>query len=141
MFITRGTRHDKADLKELLDGHGWTEVNLDEGTAFIARDGAIAGCVRITEVAPQILMVDDVLVREDKQGQGIGRALMQAAMNARGGTMYLVCHQERLRFYEHLGFTELSPDDIPEAALDYMRKVGDHPQPPDHPRHFYLTAR
>ena len=141
MFITRATRHDKADLKELLDEHGWTDVNLDEGTAFIARDGTIAGCVRIVEVAPQTLMVDDVLVREDKRQQGTGRALMQAAMNARGGSMYLVCHADRIRFYEHLSFKQLPPEEIPEAALEYMRKVGDHPQPPDHPQHFYMKAR
>ena len=140
MFVTRATRHDKADLEELLDGHGWGDSNLDEGTAFIARDGLVVGCVRLIEVAPQTVVVDDVLVKEGRRGEGIGRQMMQAAMNARGGTLYLCCHEDRLRFYSHFGFEPIGIKQAPEDVVDYWRKVDDYPTPEGH-EHFFLKAR
>ncbi len=140
MFVTRATRHDKADLKELLDGHGWGDSNLDEGMAFIARDGLVVGCVRLIEVAPQTVVVDDVLVKEGRRGEGIGRQMMQAAMNARGGTLYLCCHEDRLRFYSHFGFEQIGIEQAPEAVVDYWKKVEDYPTPEGH-EHFFLKAR
>lgn len=140
MFITRATRHDKADLKELLEAHGWGNANLDEGAAFIAREGRIIGCVRLIEVEPQVLVVDDVLVQEDRREEGIGRRLLQAAMNSRRGTLYLCCHEERLNFYRHFGFQQIAIDDAPESARAYWEKVGDHPTPPDHV-HYFMKAR
>lgn len=140
MFITRSTRHDKEDLRKLLEGHSFNDVNLDEGVAYIARDGEIVGCARLVEVAPQTLVVDDVLVAEDRRGEGIGARLMQTAMNSRGGTLYLCCHPERLAFYGRLGFSEVAIEDVPTDVVEYWRKVDDYPTPPDHD-HRFLKAR
>lgn len=140
MLITRATRHDRSDLAELYEGHGWNEVDLAEGVAFIARDGKIAGAVRIIEVEPQTLVVDDVLVREDKRAGGLGRNLMQAAMNSRGGTMYLCCHEETIPFYAKLGFAQLDRTELPGSVEQYLDKVGDLNPGPDHV-HYFLKAR
>ncbi len=140
MFITRATRHDKADLRELLETNDWGDSNIDEGTAFIARDGRIAGCIRLIEVEPGALVLDDVLVREDRRGQGIGRSLMNAVMNSRGGTLYLCCHADVLDFYRRFGFEEITIDDAPEPVVEYWRKVDDYPTPPGHVHHF-MKAR
>ena len=140
MFVTRATRHDKADLQAFLDAHGWTGANLEEGSAFIARDGAVVGCVRLIEVASGTVVVDDVLVKEGRRGEGIGRRLLQAAMNATGGTMYLSCHEENLEFYSHFGFEPIDIEDAPVSVVDYWRKVDDYPTPEGHV-HFFLKAR
>lgn len=140
MFVTRATRHDKSDVKELLDAHGWGEANLDEGVAFIARDGAVVGCVRLVEVERSTVVVDDVLVKEGRRGEGIGRQLVQAAMNAKGGTMYLACHEDRLPFYSHFGFAPIDIQEAPESVVDYWRRVDDYPTPEGHV-HFFLRAR
>ncbi|MFN2525565.1 MAG: GNAT family N-acetyltransferase [Actinomycetota bacterium] len=140
MLITRSTRHDKEDLRKLLADHGSEGVDLDEGVAFVARDGDLIGCVRLVEAAPQIVVVDDVLVAEGNRGQGVGERLMRAAMNSRGGTLFLCCHAERIAFYVRLGFAEVEIADVPEEVVDYWRKVDDYPTPPDHVHHF-LKAR
>lgn len=142
MFITRGTRHDKDDIRELLATREWDNADLNEGKSFIARDGKVIGHVRVVEVEPQVVVVDDVLVAEDRRGDGIGTDLMKAAMLAQGGTMYCCCHEDRIAFYERLGF-ELLPngfDDAPESAQQYWRKVEDYPTAPDHV-HYFLKAR
>ncbi|MPZ70940.1 MAG: GNAT family N-acetyltransferase [Actinobacteria bacterium] len=141
MFISRATRHDLADIEELLTTHGWHEkTDLKEGVAYFARDGAVVGCVRLIEVAPQTQMVDSVLVREDRRRSGVGTALMKAAMNAKGGTMFLCCHEEALPFYAQFGFVSIPLEDCPPEVVAYLEKVGDVPAPEGH-THFYLKAR
>lgn len=142
MFITRATRHDKSDLEEFFKAEEWDDPVLDQGVAFIARDGAVVANVRLIEIEPQKLIVEDVLVKSDRRGSGIGANVMQAAMNSRGGTLYLCCHPERLRFYNDLGFTEMPFEDLPEKIQTYFQDHGDSPDklPPDHIHHF-LKAR
>ena len=143
MFITRATRHDKDDIRELLATRDWGgEVDLDEGKAFIARDGKVVGCLRMIEVEPQTVVIDNVLVQEDRRGKGIGTQLMQGAMNNQGGKLFLCCHEDRIAFYERLGFSRLENgfDDAPATVQEYWRKVQDYPTEPGH-EHFFLTAR
>ena len=140
VFITRGTRHDRDEIRQLLTGEGWDTDRMEEGTTLIARDGPIAGCVRLVEVEPRTVVLDDVLVRPDRRGQGLGRQLVQAAMNNRGGTLFLCCHKDALGFYEKLGFSEVPFDDLPAPVKEYMVRAGDHPTDPGH-EHFFLKAR
>ncbi len=140
MFVTRATRHDKSDLAALYERADWTDEPLEEGTSFIARDGRIVGAVRVVELEPGTVVIDGVLVEEDRRNEGIGRRLMQAAMNSRGGTMYLCCHAERIAFYSHFGFSEISIDDAPESVRRYWEEHDDYPPEPGH-QHFFMKAR
>lgn len=143
MLITRATRHDFPELTELLTPpREAPDVDLKEGTAFIARDGGIIGCVRFVEVEPQTVVFDNVLVVEERRGKGIGAQLMQAAMNSRGGKLFLCCHEERIPFYERLGFALLPGgfEDAPQSVQDYWRKVNDYPTPEGH-EHFFMSMR
>ena len=141
MFVTRAFRCDHDDIRELLaTREGWKEkTDLTEGVAFIARQGPVIGLVRLIEVAPQTLVVDSVLVHEDHRGKGVGRQLMQALMNSRGGTLYLCCRPERVEFYGHLGFSEVEVESCPPDVLAYWEKIGDYPPGDDPVR--YLTTR
>ena len=127
-------------MAELLRASEWRELDLDRGTYFIARDGTVAGLVQMVDVAPQTIVVAGVIVDSARRGEGIGRQLMQASMNAKGGTLYLCCHPERLDFYDHFGFTDVPFESLPEPVAEYFREVGDYPAPPGH-EHHYLKAR
>ena len=140
MFITRATRHDKADLVEFLKERDWQDAPVDEGVAFIARDGGIVGSVRLVEAAPQTLIVEEMLVKGDRRGEGIGRQVLQAAMNSRGGTLYLCCHDDVIAFYEKFGFTQLAFESEPIEVQEYFKVHGDYPTEPGH-EHFFMTAR
>jgi len=139
MFVTRATRHDKEDIRALMLENDWEDDKIDKGTAFIARDGAVVGTIRLIEVAPQMLIVEDVLVKEGRRREGIGSRLMEAAMNARGGTLYLYCHDDTIPFYERFGFSQVPFEDQPAPVQEFMREdgaLGDS----DH-EHFFMRAR
>jgi N-acetylglutamate synthase-like GNAT family acetyltransferase len=139
-LVTRATRHDKEDIRDFLTTRGEGYLDLDEGTAFIARDGEVVGCVRVVDAEPGALVVDDVLVSDDRRGKGIGTRLMTAAMNNRGGTMYLCCHDDVIPFYARLGFTQIPIEQAPKAVVAYWRKIGDYPTSEGHV-HRFMKAR
>jgi N-acetylglutamate synthase-like GNAT family acetyltransferase len=139
MFITRATRHDRPDIQQFLEAHGW-EADLTTGATFFARDGGVVGSIRLIEVEPRVVVVDTVVVDAGRRREGIGRALLQAAMNSRGGTLYLCCHDEHIAFYEKFGFAQVEGPELPDRVASYFRDVGDLPSTEDH-RHLFMRAR
>ena len=142
MFITRASRRDRDELKEFYASQDWGDVRVEEGVAFFAREGTIAGAIRLVEAEPNVVMVDDVVVRDDKRGQGYGKALMQAALNSRGGKLFLVCHPPVVSFYEAFGFVAVGYDELPQSIKDYIERDGDAPhQLEEGHEHVFMTAR
>ncbi|MBA2311285.1 MAG: GNAT family N-acetyltransferase [Actinobacteria bacterium] len=124
MFVTRATRHDKADIEAFLEAN-WQASAMDEGQFFFARDGGVVGCVRFIEIEPQILIVEDMVVDESRRGQGIGRELLETVMNSKGGTLYLRCFEDLAPYYERFGFSRQEPPNLPPAATALWRSRGD----------------
>jgi N-acetylglutamate synthase-like GNAT family acetyltransferase len=141
LFITKASRHDKSDIKEFLEKE-WPDssFNVDRGTAFIAREGAVLGHARLIEVAPQTLVVEEVVVQDGRRREGIGTRLIEAAMNNKGGKLFLCCHEEQIPFYEKFGFSGLAFDDLPDEVQQFHRDEGDYPTRQGH-QHFFMTAR
>lgn len=139
MFITRATRHDRADLDDFYARNEWEPVPA-AGTSFLARDGGVVGAARLIEVAPQALVVEDAVVDRPRRREGIGTSVMRAAMNSRGGTLYLSCHPDALEFYGRLGFAEVDFESLPQPVAEYFRSTGDYPTKPGHVHHF-MKAR
>ncbi|MGH2786294.1 MAG: GNAT family N-acetyltransferase [Actinomycetota bacterium] len=141
MFITRASRRDHDEIKDFYRSNDWGDnVDLSRGVAFIARQGPVVGAVRLIEVAPQTVIVEDVVVAGEHRCKGVGRRLMEAAMNSRGGSMYLCCHDDVIPFYENFSFAAMPFEEIPESAQEYFRSIGDYPTEPGHV-HYFLKAR
>jgi predicted N-acetyltransferase YhbS len=124
VFISRATRHDLSDIEELLQTNDWKVSNLKSGTFFFAREGSVVGCIRFIEVSPQAVIVQDMVVDLDRRGQGLGAQLMKAAMNSRGGTLYLRCYKDLIPYYERFGFSEVELEDVPESVATYFEDTG-----------------
>lgn len=140
-MITKATRHDTDDIRELLTSHGMEPPEPRDGVVYIARAGKVSGCIRLKEVAPGAVIIDKMIVDESKRGEGLGSQLMQAAMNARGGKLYLYCHADAKGFYEGFGFEPIAPDALPEPVMDHFVEAGEYPAPEGHPEHVFFTAR
>jgi N-acetylglutamate synthase-like GNAT family acetyltransferase len=141
VFITRATRHDKDDVREFLMGNDWDTDKVDLGTALIARDGRVVGCVRLVEVEPRTVVLEDLVVDGDRRRQGMGKQLVRAALNSKGGTVYLCCHDDTEGFYRSLGFTSLDFRDLPQSVKEYMKDCEEQDDPASGHRHIYMRAR
>jgi predicted N-acetyltransferase YhbS len=124
MFISRATRHDLSDIEELLQRNDWKVSNLKSGTFFFAREGSVVGCIRFIDVSPQAVIVQDMVVDTDKRGQGYGEQLIKAAMNSRGGTLYLRCYEDLVPYYERFGFAPTAREELPESVANYFDGAG-----------------
>lgn len=139
MNIRPATRSDLPRIVSLLATRGWDDTNtLDRDAWFVAEEGErIVGCTQIVEAEPGRWVVDQVLVDEQHREKGVGRALITAALEGREGSVFLCCHEERLRFYGHFGFTDIGFEKAPPAVQDYWRLIEDYPTDEDHV-HFFL---
>lgn len=142
MFITRATRHDESDRMEFLTAQEDWKPYQGKATSFIARDGGIVGNISLIELDPKNVVVEDVVVKDGRRGEGIGRQLMQAAMNSRGGTLYLCCHDDVIDFYGRFGFSERPFDELPEQVKEFFiaDEAAPHQLEEGHVHHF-LVAR
>lgn len=118
MFVTRAGRHDKPDLKQFIEAQRGGEVDMTEGTAMIAREGSIVGCIRLIEVESGTLVYDDVLVEEGR-GETVARQLIQAAMNNKGGTIFAAVAETQAGLFTEFGFAPIDPSDAPAPVAEY----------------------
>ena len=118
MLVTRASRHDKADLKEFVESIRGEEVDTSLGTAMIAREGAVIGCIRLVEVADGVLVYDDLLVAPGRDG-AVAKQLVQAALNNRGGTVYAALPEDLSAIVVELGFSRIDRSECPPPVAGY----------------------
>ncbi len=118
MFVTRAGRHDRADLKEFIEARRGGEVDISEGTAMIAREGSIVGCIRLIEVESGTLVYDDVLVAEDRD-EAVAKQLIQAAMNNQGGTIFTAVPAAQTDLFSSFGFAPVDHAEAPKPVAGY----------------------
>ena len=103
------------------------------GEVWVIREGEGVSGVLVLRPQPPALLVENVAVAPDRQGAGLGRALMalrggaRARRGARRGVLYTNERMtENLRFYPALGFTETGrgmQDGF--ARVFYRKPLGD----------------
>lgn len=127
MEIGRADAEDLAELRQLLATKGWDdEFDPARGTLFVARDQATVGCLQVVDVDHDTAVLDIMFVQEERRREGIGTALMDAAMTDRPRNLYLSCREDAVSFYETLGFHLLpgGPEEAPESVKTYWRTAG-----------------
>jgi hypothetical protein len=118
MFVTRAGRHDRSDLKEFIEARRGGDVDITEGTAMIAREGSIVGCIRLIEVESGTLVYEDVLVAEGHD-ETVAKQLIQAAMNNKGGTIFAAVPAEDSELFSSFGFAPIERSGAPEPVAEY----------------------
>jgi ribosomal protein S18 acetylase RimI-like enzyme len=108
----------------------YAEVLRTHQVIAAERGGEILGLV-VVGVDDEGFFVDNVAVDPSRQGQGVGRALLEhaerAARDAGFDSIYLYTHErmvENLALYERIGYLEYDRRPIEEgASLVYLRKT------------------
>jgi len=114
MEIREYTAYNEAEVLGLYSAVGWTAYTgqpetLRNGfansllTLAAYGDGQLLGLLRAVGDGATIVFIQDILVLPERQRQGIGTALLQAA----------------LQRYRHVRQIQLAADDAPETAAFY----------------------
>lgn len=122
MDIRTYDRYDEGEVLSLYESVGWVAYTRAphilragfEGSLFIlaAYEGEeLVGLLRAVGDGQTVVLLQDILVRPDHQRQGVGTALVRAALDQFAGVrqIQLVTDDRRstVGFYEALGFKPL----------------------------------
>ena len=119
----------------------WEIDRLDQGEVWVARDdGEVVGVVHVVQAEPGTSYVETALVTADRRGAGIGADLLRTVHAAHPGGFVLACHDNRIAFYERLGYEVVVASDLTEPVRDHAYLVKDLPGTPDHVHHMMRRA-
>lgn len=122
IVISADDRPTREELVELYDAVGWTSYTenpevLERAIAgsthvVTARYGEdLLGLARVVSDGATIAYLQDVLVRPELQREGVGRSLVQAALepfaHVRQQVLLTDDEPRQRQFYESLGYTEV----------------------------------
>ncbi|MBO4377710.1 MAG: GNAT family N-acetyltransferase [Clostridia bacterium] len=123
MEIREYTEYNADEIRSLYDSVGWTAYTrdmpaLEKGyrnslLILAAYEGdQLAGIARAVGDGATIVFIQDILVKPDRQRQGIGTALLKAMLdryaNVRQIELTTDSRPETIAFYKSLGFSEFS---------------------------------
>ena len=122
IVIAADDRPSREELVELYDAVGWTTYTTDptvleaaiEGSTHVvtARYGDdLLGLARVISDGASIAYLQDVLVRPELQREGVGKGLVDAALepfaHVRQQVLLTDDEPRQRAFYESLGWTEI----------------------------------
>lgn len=122
IVISADDRPSRDELVALYDAVGWStyttdpavlEAAVDGSTRVVTAryDGDLLGLARVVSDGASIAYLQDVLVRPELQREGVGRALVQAAMepfqHCRQKVLLTDDEPRQRAFYESLGYAEI----------------------------------
>lgn len=122
IVISADDRPGRQELVELYDAVGWTTYTTDPDVLVAAVEGStrvvtarygqdLLGLARVVSDGASIAYLQDVLVRPELQREGVGRQLVQAALepfeHVRQKVLLTDDEPRQRAFYESLGYTEL----------------------------------
>lgn len=120
--ISAEQRPTGVELIELYDAVGWSAYTTDPGTLEAAIEGSthvvtaryqgeLLGLARVISDGASIAYLQDVLVRPELQREGVGRSLVEAALEpfSRCRQQVLLTDDEprQRQFYQSLGWSEI----------------------------------
>ena len=127
---------ERPAVAALMATNSWEDDRLDFGEVWVARDdGEVIGVVHGVPVEPGTYYVESALLREDRRGAGIGADLFRALHATHSGEVILACHDNRIPFYERLGYEVIDASDLAQPVRDHPYLVQDLPSRPDHVHH------
>jgi N-acetylglutamate synthase-like GNAT family acetyltransferase len=112
--IRPATEGDQATIERLIREARLNRMSLHWPNFVVAEaDGAIVGVGQVKAHGDGSRELASIAVTPAWQGEGIGRALIEALLAREPGTLHLTCRQELGGYYERFGFRRLERAEYP----------------------------
>src|SRR2546422_1693634 len=107
--IRPATKADQATIRRFIKAANLNPMSLRWPNFLVAEDeGAIVGVGQVKPHADGSRELASMAVLPQRQGQGIGRALIERLMaRENGAVLHLTCKRELEGYYERFGFRRL----------------------------------
>jgi len=123
---------DTANVTLLLKQYHGDTTNITPESFILAKfNNQIIGCVRVKEYAEDnVLELASLVVLPEFRKQGIGSQLVQLLLKKYlQRPIYLLCQQEKEKFYRINGFTSMLINHLPKVLYnDYLRVIEKMPE-------------
>jgi len=126
-FVSEALIYGNADMPPLTQTLDQVRAEISENAGWVARlDGRLVGVIRALQDG-DLLLIGRIAIAPDVQGEGIGRALLEAAENASTASESELftgsLSEANIRLYESCGYVEtrrIPQDDGTEQV--FLRK-------------------
>ena len=121
MTIRAATEADQPTIRRLIKEANLNRMSLHWPNFVVAEeDGAIVGVGQVKAHGDGSRELASIAVVPDRQGQGIGSALIEALLAREpGAVLHLTCRRQLQGYYERFGFRRLEPAEFPP----YFRRM------------------
>jgi N-acetylglutamate synthase-like GNAT family acetyltransferase len=115
LTIRVATEEDQPRIRSLINEAHLNPMSLDWPNFVVAeQDGAIVGAGQVKAHKDGSRELASIAVVPQRQGQGIGRALIEMLLAREADiVVHLTCRRELQGYYERFGFRRLEPAEYP----------------------------
>src|ERR1700674_5026711 len=112
--IRTATEADQPTIRRLIKEANINPMSLDWPNFVVAEeDGAIVGVGQVKAHGDGSRELASIAVVPARQGQGIGRAIIETLVAREPSVLYLTCRRELEAFYRRFGFRTLARAEYP----------------------------
>lgn len=125
-FILRdAVEADQSLIRQWVRDNGINPLGLDWQRFTVAEtaNGEMVGCVQRKPHRDGTVELASLVVAEGWRGKGVARVLLEHAIAAHEGTLYLMCRSGLGPLYEKFGFRALTEGDMPRFYRRISRLV------------------
>jgi len=114
LTLRDATVKDQPTIRRIVRAANINPTGLDWPRFIVAEDsGAIVGVGQVKPHRDGTRELASIAVIPDRQGQGVGTAIIDELLRREHGTVHLTCRSGLQGYYERFGFKRLDTRDFP----------------------------
>ena len=116
VFLRRATAADQATIAALIRAARLNPLSLDWRRFVVADEGGrIVGAGQVKPHGDGARELASIAVAPDRQGRGIGAAIVATIIALEPPPLYLYCAEYNESYYLRFGFRALAPAEMPRS--------------------------
>ncbi len=120
MPIRPARQADQPTIRRIIRQAGINPFGIDWPRFVVAEEnGQIVGVGQIKPHGDGSRELASLAVIPERQGAGIGTAVVRALLAGENGPLYLMCARRMEAYYQHFGFRRIPPAEMPP----YFRRM------------------